>query len=148
MYYNAAALKHASLSPLKHMLHPSPHSDEPLAKLDSIPASIRSLCAVLSSAASPILHLGREYIQLAIIVVLRVFSTLMAPFMSKLLRYAFCSISTDILSVSLPATSKPKGKMLSFVHGFGSHIFSWVLRSEPSLSSGTFSSRSVIGDIY
>jgi hypothetical protein len=50
--------------------------------------------------------------------------------------------------VSFLATSKPTGKVLLFVHGFGSHIFSWVLRSEPSHSSGTFSSRSVIRDIY
>ncbi len=59
----------------------------------------------------------------------------MAPFgMNQLLRYAVClMITTDMLNVSLPDISKPAGKVPLFVHGFGSHIFSSVLRSEPSL---------------
>jgi hypothetical protein len=79
-----------------------------------------------------ILHLGHEYIQLAILVVIRVFSTLMAPVgMNQLLRCAFFStVSMDILSVSLAVTLKPTGKVLLFGHGFGSRTFSWVLRSE------------------
>ncbi len=76
--------------------------------------------------ASLILCLGREYIQLAILLVIRVFTTLMAPFgMNQLLRYAvFLTISTDVLSMSLLVTSKRGGKVPLFVHGFGSHIFS------------------------
>ncbi|KAH9028261.1 hypothetical protein EDB84DRAFT_1563180 [Lactarius hengduanensis] len=47
-----------------------------------------SVLCILSSGGSLILHLGYEYIQLAILVVIKVFSTLMAPFgMNKLLRY-------------------------------------------------------------
>ena len=103
---------------------------------------------VLSSAASLILDLGREYVQLAILVVIKVFATIMAPIgMKQLLRYAFYSrISIDTLSVSLLVTSKLRGKVLSFDPGFGSRIFSWVLRSTPWHTSGTVSSRSVIGD--
>src|ERR1700761_5064092 len=40
------------------------------------------------------------------------------------------------------------GKALLFVHGFGSYPFSWALPSEPSLTSGTISLRSVIEDMY
>jgi hypothetical protein len=52
------------------------------------------------------LYLGREYIQLAILIIIRVFSTLMAPLgMNQLLRYAFfLTISLYILNVSLPVT--------------------------------------------
>ena len=39
-------------------------------------------------------------------------------------------------------------KALLFVHGFGSYPFFWALPSEPSLTSGTISSRSVIEDVY
>ncbi|KAH9041241.1 hypothetical protein EDB85DRAFT_2139914 [Lactarius pseudohatsudake] len=47
-----------------------------------------SVLCILSSDGSLILHLGYEYIQLAILVIIKVFSTLMAPFgMNKLLRY-------------------------------------------------------------
>ena len=54
----------------------------------------------------------------------------------------------DMLSMSLLVTSKPMGRVLLFVLGSGSHVFSWVLPSGLSLCSGSFSSRSVIGDIY
>jgi hypothetical protein len=47
----------------------------------------------------------------------------------------------------LPVTLKPTGKVLSSVHGFGSHFFSWDLLSDLSLYSGTISSRSVIEGI-
>jgi hypothetical protein len=111
-------------------------------------SSVSFLC--VSSIASLILHLGRDFVQLAIAIVIKAFSTLMAPFgMNQLLRYAFyLTISMDMLSVSLLVTSKPTGKVLLFVHGSGSHVFSWALPSEPSLCRGTISSRSVIGDIY
>ena len=57
---------------------------------------------MLSSAASLILNLGREYVQLAILVVIKVFATIMAPIgLKQLLRYAFYSrISLDTLSDS------------------------------------------------
>ena len=115
-----------------------------------IHGSLPSVSCVLSSIASLILHLGREYVQQTILIVIKVFSTLMAPFgMNQLLRYAFhLLISMDMLSVSLTVTSKPRGKVPLFVHGSGSHVFSWALPSGPSLCRGTISSRSVIGDIY
>ncbi|KAH9166017.1 hypothetical protein EDB89DRAFT_2076263 [Lactarius sanguifluus] len=55
-----------------------------LENLGGLPSVLR----VLLSDASLILHLGRESIQLAIFVAIKVFSTLMAPFgMNQLLRY-------------------------------------------------------------
>jgi hypothetical protein len=121
------------------------------AHLLGIHGGLQSVPCVLSSVASSlILHLGREYVQQAILIVIKAFSTLMAPFgMNQLLRYAFyLTISMEMLSVSLLVTSKPMGKVLLFVHGSGSHVFSWALPSGPSLCRGTISSRSVIGDIY
>ena len=95
------------------------------------------------------LRLGLEYIQLTIVIVIKAFSTLMAPVgMNQLLQYAFSLIPLWIvLTGRLPVTLKPKGKALSSVHGFGSHFFFWALLSEPLLNSGTISSRSVIEDI-
>ena len=72
------------------------------------------------------LYLGREYIQLAILIIIRVFSTLMAPVgMNQLLRYAFFFIiSTHIPSASPPVTSKITAKGPLFDHGFGLRTFS------------------------
>ena len=72
------------------------------------------------------LCLGREYIQLAILIVIRVFSTLMAPVgMNQLLLYAFfLTLSTHILIVSPSVTSKIMAKGPLFGHGFGSRTFS------------------------
>jgi hypothetical protein len=51
--------------------------------------SLPSVLYVLSSVASLILHLGREYVQLAILVVIKVLATIMAPIgMKQLLQYA------------------------------------------------------------
>jgi hypothetical protein len=111
---------------------------------------VPSVSCVSSSAASLILHIGRDFVQLAIALVIKAFSTLMAPFgMNQLLRCAFyLMILMDMLIIFFPVTSKPTGKVLLFVHGSGSHFFSWGLPSEPSLWSGTISSRSVIEVIH
>ena len=59
------------------------------AHLLGIHGGLPSVSCVLSSIASLILHIGREFIQSAIAIVIKVFSTLMAPFgMNQLLRYA------------------------------------------------------------
>lgn len=83
-------------------------------------AVFRWFLAVLSSSVPLILRLGREYIQLAIVVVIKVLSTLMAPFgMNQLLRYAFCLIaSMDI--------TQPSPSSYLETHGEGAVVRPWV----------------------
>jgi hypothetical protein len=65
-------------------------------------------------------YLGREYIQLAILVIIRVFSTLMAPLgMNQLLLYAFC------LTVCYAYTQRVPSSYLE-THGEGSVVRPWV----------------------
>ena len=81
-----------------------------------------------------------EYIQLAILVIIRVITTLMAPFgMMELLRSVSCSTIcyTRLRTCSL-GILKLVGRVLLSVHGFGSHTFSLVQHWVRLFSSGIF----------
>ena len=79
---------------------------------------------VLSICALLILNLGREYVQLLILVVIKFLAAIMAPIGMK---HIFLEDLYEFTQVSLLFTLKPRGKVLSFDPGFGSCTFFWVL---------------------
>ena len=85
-------------------------------------------------------HSGMEYIQLAILVIVRVVTTLMAPFgMMELLRSVSCSTTyyTRLRTCSL-GILKLVGRVPLSAHGFGSLTFSLVQHWVRLFSSGIF----------
>ena len=82
-------------------------------------AVFRQFLGVLLSDVRLILRLGREYVQLTIVIVIKVFSTLMAPVgMNKLLQYA-------LSTVSMNSTQRSSFSYLE-THGEGAVVRPWV----------------------